>query len=233
MNTVVLEVRSLADTLADATRAMKTGRGDRVARITFATPEMLWQVLTAKRWDLLKALSGAGPVSIREAARRVGRNVKAVHGDVTALLDAGILNRVADGRVEFPFQAVKVEFMLQAAWLINAAAAVIPEQHREQHSGFRAAIQLRKSKRRVGAAHAGSISEGDERLIAPGAAPCLTKEVISLGRPAWPAPTQRLHLQRISNVIPACCLKRSMKRSSNIVAGVQTPPARPDLIPFW
>ena len=115
MNTVVLEVRSLADTLADATRAMKTGRGDRVARITFATPELLWQVLTAKRWDLLKALSGAGPVSIREAARRVGRDVKAVHGDVTALLDAGILSRGADGRIEFPFQAVKVEFMLQAA----------------------------------------------------------------------------------------------------------------------
>ena len=27
--------------------------------------------MTAKRWELLKALCGAGPVSIREAARRV------------------------------------------------------------------------------------------------------------------------------------------------------------------
>jgi len=72
-------------------------------------------VLTAKRWELLKALCGAGPVSIREAARRVGRDVKAVHGDVTALLNAGLLNRAADGRIEFPFQAVKVDFVLQAA----------------------------------------------------------------------------------------------------------------------
>jgi len=71
MNTVVLEVRSLADTLADATRAMKTRRSEREARIAFATPELLWQVLTAKRWELLKALCGAGRVSIREAARRV------------------------------------------------------------------------------------------------------------------------------------------------------------------
>jgi predicted transcriptional regulator len=75
----------------------------------------LWQVLTAKRWELLKVLSGAGPVSIREAARRVGRDVKAVHRDVTALLNAGVLNRTADGSVEFPFQVVKVEFVLQAA----------------------------------------------------------------------------------------------------------------------
>ncbi len=115
MNTVVLEVRSLAETLADASRAMKTGRAEREVRISFATPELLWQVLTAKRWELLKALCGAGPVSIREAARRVGRDVKAVHGDVTALLNAGVLSRTSDGGIEFPFQAVKVEFMLRAA----------------------------------------------------------------------------------------------------------------------
>ncbi len=115
MKTVVLEVRSLAETLTDASRAMKTGRADRAAHIAFATPELLWQVLTAKRWELLKALCGAGPVSIREAARRVRRDVKAVHGDVTALLNAGILTRTADGDIEFPYKAVKVEFMLQAA----------------------------------------------------------------------------------------------------------------------
>jgi predicted transcriptional regulator len=115
MSTVVLEVRSLADTLGDASRAMKTRRGEREARIAFASPELLWQVLTAKRWELLKALCGAGQVSIREAARRAGRDVKAVHGDVRGLLDAGLLNRTAEGRIEFPFQAVKVEFVLQAA----------------------------------------------------------------------------------------------------------------------
>lgn len=115
MNTVVLEVRALGATLADAARTMKTGHGERDARIAFATPELLWQVLTAKRWELLKCLRGAGPVSIREAARRAGRDVKAVHADVTALLNAGVLNRATGGGVEFPFDAVKVEFMLQAA----------------------------------------------------------------------------------------------------------------------
>jgi len=101
--------------MADVARVWKTGKAEKSARISFATPELLWQVLTAKRWELLKALCGAGPVSIREAARRVGRDVKAVHGDVTALLNAGVLDRAEGGGIVFPFEAVKIEFMLQAA----------------------------------------------------------------------------------------------------------------------
>lgn len=115
MNTVVLDVRSVSESLADVARVMKKGRREREARISFATPELLWAVLTAKRWELLKVLCGAGPVSIREAARRVGRDVKAVHGDVMALLNAGLLTRAPDRRIEFPFEAVKVEFLLQVA----------------------------------------------------------------------------------------------------------------------
>ena len=115
MKTVILEVRSPNDSMAGFVNAWKTGRAEKSARIAFASPELLWQVLAAKRWELLKALCGIGPVSIREAARRVDRDVKAVHGDVTALLNAGVLDRTEGGRIIFPFEAVKVEFMLQAA----------------------------------------------------------------------------------------------------------------------
>ena len=115
MKTVTLDVRSPSDAMADFSHAWKSRKAQRSARISFATPELLWQVLTAKRWELLKALCGAGPVSIREAARRVNRDVKAVHGDVTALLSAGVLTRAKGGGVEFPFEAVKVAFLLQAA----------------------------------------------------------------------------------------------------------------------
>lgn len=96
-------------------RSWKTGKPERPARISFATPELLWQVLTAKRWELLKVLCGAGPISIREAARRVERDVKAVHSDIPALLNAGVLDRAEGGGIVFPFEAVKVEFLLEAA----------------------------------------------------------------------------------------------------------------------
>lgn len=115
MKTVTLDVRTPTDSMGDFAQAWKTGKPQKAARISFATPELLWQVLTAKRWELLKVLCGAGPVSIREAARRAGRDVKAVHGDVMALLNAGVLDRTEEGSIEFPFEAVKVEFLLQAA----------------------------------------------------------------------------------------------------------------------
>ena len=115
MKTVTLDVRTPADSMADFARAWKAGKSRKTARISFATPELLWRVLTEKRWELLKVLCGAGPVSIREAARRAERDVKAVHGDVTALLNAGVLDKTEDGHIVFPFEAVKVEFLLQAA----------------------------------------------------------------------------------------------------------------------
>lgn len=84
MKTVTLEVRSPKASMADFASAWRSGKPAQSARIRFASPELLWKVLTAKRWELLKALCGAGPVSIREAARRVNRDVKPVHSDVTA-----------------------------------------------------------------------------------------------------------------------------------------------------
>jgi predicted transcriptional regulator len=115
MKTVTLDVRSRAEVLADVGKVWKSGKAQKTVRISFATPELLWKVLTAKRWELLKALCGSGPVSIREAARRVNRDVKAVHADVTALLNAGVLDRAEQGGIVFPYEAVKVEFLLQAA----------------------------------------------------------------------------------------------------------------------
>lgn len=115
MKTVTLEVRSPKDAMSGFAQAWNNQKQQKSARISFASPELLWKVLSAKRWELLKALCGAGPVSIREAARRVERDVKGVHGDIVALIDAGLLNRTENGGVEFPYEAVKVEFLLQAA----------------------------------------------------------------------------------------------------------------------
>jgi predicted transcriptional regulator len=116
VKTVTFDVRAPTESMADFAGAWRAGKPVRLARISFASPELLWRVLTAKRWEVLKALCGAGPVSIREAARRVNRDVKAVHGDVTALLGAGVLDRAEGGGIVFPYEAIKVEFLFQAAW---------------------------------------------------------------------------------------------------------------------
>lgn len=97
-------------------RLLKAFEGKRQGTfISFKSPALLFKVLSGKRWELLKVMTGSGPMSIREAARRLDRDVKAVHGDVHVLLKAGILQKTAKGQIEFPFDAVHVDFMLQAA----------------------------------------------------------------------------------------------------------------------
>ena len=70
--------------------------------------------MTAKRWELIRAITGAGPLTIREIARRVHRDVKGVHSDVRALLNCGVLHR-NDSLVVFPYDAVHVNVVLRAA----------------------------------------------------------------------------------------------------------------------
>ncbi|NCQ35024.1 helix-turn-helix domain-containing protein [bacterium] len=112
-NIVTLSVSARDETTA---RTLAAFRGEaQGARISFASVELLWKVLTPRRWAILRAMAGQGGLSIREIARRVGRDVKAVHGDVHALIEAGLLDRDATGLVAFPFVAVRVDFTLAAA----------------------------------------------------------------------------------------------------------------------
>ena len=115
MRTVILDIGGLESGLAAFRNSWNEGGKEENARISFSSPELLWKVLTARRWELLKAMAGQGPLGVRATARLVGRDVKAVHGDPQALLSAGILARTDSGMIEFPFDAVHVDFMLNAA----------------------------------------------------------------------------------------------------------------------
>jgi len=114
MNTVTIEV---ADRRTADARFLSAMQGSKPtgAFITFPTVQALWAALTVKRWEIVQALCGVGPVSLREVARRVDRDVKGVHTDVHALLAAGVLEKSEDGNIVFPYDAVHVDFMMKAA----------------------------------------------------------------------------------------------------------------------
>jgi predicted transcriptional regulator len=109
MKTVVFDVQSLEESVAHIKNVWRSGTAETAARVSFATPDLLWDVLSAERWELLKVLLGAGPVSIQEMARRAGRDVAAVRKDVKALLNAGVLDRTG-GSICFPFDSAKIEW---------------------------------------------------------------------------------------------------------------------------
>jgi predicted transcriptional regulator len=60
-------------------------------------------------------MMGAGPIGVRELSRRVDRDVKSVHLDTQALLNAGVIDRTDDGKIVFPYDAVHVDFVVNAA----------------------------------------------------------------------------------------------------------------------
>lgn len=113
MNSVTLEVCSRENV---NNRFLRAFEGEPQGQfISFESPELLFRVISGKRWDLLKIMTGAGPMTIREAARRIRRDVKAVHGDVHALLNAGLLQKTEKGQIVFPYDELHVDFMLKAA----------------------------------------------------------------------------------------------------------------------
>lgn len=114
MKTVTIGVAS-QEQLRERLAAAFSGSAQGGPRLTFASHALMWRVLTPNRWAVLEAMTGAGPLALREIARRVGRDVKGVHTDVHALLEAGVINRTEAGAFEFPYDAVRVDFTLKAA----------------------------------------------------------------------------------------------------------------------
>lgn len=115
MNTLLFEVMTPAAAMERTKAILRSGKPDEYARVIFPSAEDMARTLTPGRWGLIAALTGAGAVGVRELARRVNRDVKAVHTDAGALVTAGVIERTAEGKYLLPFEHVKVQFELHAA----------------------------------------------------------------------------------------------------------------------
>jgi predicted transcriptional regulator len=71
---------------------------------------LLLRTLTPARWQLLDRLREAGPLSIYGLAKRLERDYKNVHTDVCRMVEIGLIDKDADGRVRVPWDAVRGEF---------------------------------------------------------------------------------------------------------------------------
>ena len=113
MGSVTIEVAS-RDVMTE--RMRRAFAGETVGSfITFPSVDLLWSVLKPERWHLLELMTGKSPLRVVEIATLAGRGVEAVGLDVEALVMAGVVDREADGKVVFPFDAIHVDFILKAA----------------------------------------------------------------------------------------------------------------------
>lgn len=79
----------------------------------FESPAALFRTISPKRWELLGRLQQIGPVGIRELARELERDFRRVHDDVIALLETGLLEKTADGKIWVPFKEIRTDIVLK------------------------------------------------------------------------------------------------------------------------
>lgn len=118
MNTLTVRLSTMADAKARFVEAGSCAlAGKAVAAsptLNFASYDDMHRILAPSRLAILKALAEQGDLSIREVARRVERDVQAVHRDVTTLINAGVIDRTDKGIV-FPYARIHFEFDVSAA----------------------------------------------------------------------------------------------------------------------
>ncbi len=118
MNTLTVRLSTAADAkarfVAAGKRALAGEAVEAGATLDFGSYDDMHRVLAPSRLAIVKALAGQGALSIREVARRVGRDVQAVHRDVTTLINAGVIDRTDKG-IEFPYARIHFEFDVRAA----------------------------------------------------------------------------------------------------------------------
>ncbi|EXL03625.1 winged helix-turn-helix transcriptional regulator [Aquamicrobium defluvii] len=118
MKTLTVRLGSMSDIrgrIAAASKQVLAGQQvDVQPALNFGSYEDMHRVLAPSRLAIVKALAGQGALSIREVARRVGRDVQAVHRDVTMLINSGVIDRTENG-VEFPYETIHFDFDVSAA----------------------------------------------------------------------------------------------------------------------
>ncbi len=101
--------------LRDAARRGFTASRYCGERLNFETPELFFGRLTERRWAIASALLGQGELGLRELARRLGRDVRRVHEDVTILAELGLIERTDRGGVVCPYDDIHVDMHIRHA----------------------------------------------------------------------------------------------------------------------
>ena len=77
--------------------------------LSFADLPLLLRTLSPARWTLLQKLHADGAMSIYQLAKRLQRDYKNVHTDVTQLAGIGLIERGSDGRVAVSWDLLRAE----------------------------------------------------------------------------------------------------------------------------
>jgi len=86
-----------------------------LAVLSFADLPLLTKNLSPARWELVRRLKTAGPLTIFALAKLLERDYKNVHTDVQALIELGLLEKDERGGLRAPFDEIVIRAGLRNA----------------------------------------------------------------------------------------------------------------------
>lgn len=111
--TVGKSLREIASEVVDAVHRVE--RGESVAAeasINFEDWDTLARTLSGRRLELLRHLHRQPMASVRTLAAALGRDYKNVHQDVQALIEAGLIERGADGHLRAEYDSIEAKIAI-------------------------------------------------------------------------------------------------------------------------
>jgi predicted transcriptional regulator len=95
----------------------KTASGKKLKtaeRLTFSSLPLMTSTFTPARWTLLETLRREGELTIYQLAKKLKRQYKNVHSDVSRLSTLGLIEKDADEKVFVPWDLISAELRLAA-----------------------------------------------------------------------------------------------------------------------
>ena len=115
--TLYAKVGSAADALDrfEAAWHLATGRRapEPLAVLSFADLPLLLKTLTQARWELLKRLRQAGPMTLFALAKLLERDYKNVHTDVARLVEIGLIEKTERSEIRVTYESIRAELRLK------------------------------------------------------------------------------------------------------------------------
>lgn len=110
----VLKPQAALAAFAKTWRRVEAG-DEPVPRIAFGSLRELFSAITERRLELVRSVAANEALNTRQLAQRLGRDYKNVHTDVRELLELGLLEKDARGRLTAPFDEIVIHASVRDA----------------------------------------------------------------------------------------------------------------------
>lgn len=104
----------MGDRFVAAWKALEAGKPVHTDNVTFIDLASFMTAMSPKRLELVRHLRREGPMSIRRLSQQLGRDYKSVHSETSMLVQAGLIVRNADDKVQVSWDRIVTELDLAA-----------------------------------------------------------------------------------------------------------------------